>query len=79
MKIINDVEPCFSPDDKEFAFLPEQLDATLEWVTKLRRKNASWKDARGAIQHYLHHHKANPSHVKRQVERAKELVRPWLM
>jgi hypothetical protein len=70
---------CFTKPDCEFALLPVQIDAALEWVAALRAQDLTWRDARSQIEAFLERQRAERTHVKRQVSRARELVRPWLL
>jgi hypothetical protein len=79
MKWDRALEPCFSAEDSEFAFTPVQIDEALNWVRDLRAKDRTWNDARDQIASFLKARNADSRHVKRQVERARALVRPWLM
>lgn len=71
-------EDCFAQPEWEFAFLPAQVDAALEWVTALRASDLTWDDARREIEAFLKARQADKKHIKRQVERAKALIKPWL-
>jgi hypothetical protein len=73
------LEPCFNAKDTEFAFTPGQIDAVLDWVRDLRSKDRTWHDARDQIEAFMKSKNANTRAIKRQVERARELVRPWLI
>ena len=79
MKWDKTLEPCFSADDAEFAFTPVQIDEALNWVRDLREHDRTWHDARDQITAFLKARDADARHIKRQVERARSLVRPWLM
>ena len=72
------IAACFNESDYEFAFSPKQVDAVLEWITVLREKDLTWQDARKDIEAFLEAHHMDKRHVKRQLERAKTLVKPWL-
>lgn len=73
------LEPCFTEHDAEFAFTPAQIDEALNWVRHLRSRDRTWHEAREQIAAFLQARKADPQHVRRQVERARALIRPWLM
>jgi hypothetical protein len=73
------LEACFSAVDFEFAFTPVQIDEVLNWVRDLRSRDRTWHEARDQITAFLKSKNASSRHIKRQVERARELVRPWLM
>ena len=71
-------EDCFAEPDLEFAFLPVQIDAALEWVNTLRANDSTWNEARKESETFLKSRQADKKHIKRQIERAKALIRPWL-
>ncbi len=73
------LDDCFSKPDNDFASMPPQIDATLEWVKHLRERQVGWKDAKGQIERYLEAQGVKKGDLKRQIERAKALVRPWLV
>ena len=73
------LEDCFSKPDHEFASMPAQIDATLDWVKHLRDRQVGWREAKGQIEAYLERQGVKKGHARRQVERAKALVRPWLV
>jgi len=72
------IQECFSEPDWEFAFLPPQVDAALEWVSVRRVNDLTWADARCEIEAFLSGRQADKKHIRRQIERAKVLIRPWL-
>ena len=73
------LEDCFSQPDHEFASMPAQIDATLDWVESLRDRQVGWREAKQQIERFLESRGAKEGHVRRQVARAKALVRPWLV
>ena len=73
------LERCFSQPDLEFAVLPEQIDSALVWIKHLIDRQARWKDVRHQIEDYLARNGVRGGPAKRQMERAKALMRPWLV
>jgi hypothetical protein len=73
------LEQCFSPGDCEFALMAPQIDAALEWVGDLRDHQVGWSAAKAQIEDHLKSKGVKKSDAKRQIERARELVRPWLV
>jgi hypothetical protein len=54
-------EDCFAEPDLEFAFLPVQIDAALEWVNTLRANDSTWAEAREEIEAFLKTRQADKS------------------
>ena len=79
MKWDKSLEPCFTAEDGEFAFTPVHIDETLNWVRELRARDRTWHEARDQITAFLTSRTSDRRHIKRQIERARVLVRPWLM
>jgi hypothetical protein len=74
MIIDRELRQCFGED---LIFASDE-DRAFDWLISLRRRNLGWKQARAQIVEYLRSRRASDSHIQKQVNRARPMLRKWL-
>jgi hypothetical protein len=70
---------CFGYSDLIFAGHPADEERAFEWLTSLRKRNISYKEALGQIKSFLQSKGANTGHIMTQEKAASEFLKPWLL
>ncbi len=78
MKWDEDLPGCFGAIDCQFAVHPLDQGRAFQWLTKLRKADATMADAEAQIRAYLASKDVGKEIVEEQIQRAKRMLGPWL-
>lgn len=69
---------CFGERDLLFANHPLDEQRAFDWLNELRKQQTGWTEVRRQIQEFLTERGAGKDHIRKQIERASKLLKPWL-
>ncbi len=72
------VEYIFHPRTFEFGSYQSDSDRAFAWLTELRNRAASWKEARAQMEAWLQSKGAPANVIQRELAKAESMMKPWL-
>ena len=72
------VPGCFGAQDALFANHPLDKQRAFEWLTSLRRRQATIADAEQQVRAYLIHQRCGEAHIQEQLAKVRRHLAPWL-
>ena len=69
---------CFGERDLLFANHPLDADRAFDWLTSLRKRDATWTEASNQFRDYLTERRATTDHITKQLRVAARRIKPWL-
>lgn len=73
------VRKCFGDSDLIFAGHPADEKRAFKWLADLREHGVGWRAVRQQLKEFLEAQKARDEHIAKQLEKAKRLLKPWLL
>lgn len=69
---------CFGVGDQKFAGHPMDKERAFEYLKHLRENSIGWEAAKEELEKYLNSKTSNQGHINEQLNRAEEMLSPWL-
>jgi hypothetical protein len=79
MDVKGQIPGCFGEMDKKFAIHPSDEERAFDLLTRLRKDGKGWKDTRTLIKDYLESEDVSPTQISEELERARRMLKPWLI
>lgn len=73
------ISGCFGEKDLIFAGHPSDENSAFELLKSLRKDAIGWAETKEAINQWLASQNANAAHTSRQLAKAGEHFKPWIL
>jgi hypothetical protein len=73
------VPKCFGNSGLIFAGHAADEERAFRWLLDLRARSVGWKAARQQLKDFLKSKNARDEHITKQLQKAKQRMKPWLL